>query len=109
MLKQKTVYFREEDLPLWEAIENKAEWLHAKLTGLPEGTRVASPEKAKEMAKNYRGSLGAPIIYLEQEDDPLANFVWEERTHTLTDTETGEILESDPDTIKELKRRGQVK
>lgn len=28
MLKQKTVYFREEDLPLWEAIKNKAEWLH---------------------------------------------------------------------------------
>lgn len=28
MLKQKTVYFREEDLPLWGAIENKAEWLH---------------------------------------------------------------------------------
>lgn len=28
MLKQKTVYFREEDLPLWAAIPNKAEWLH---------------------------------------------------------------------------------
>lgn len=32
MLKQKTVYFREEDLPLWEKIPNKAEWLHQKLS-----------------------------------------------------------------------------
>ncbi len=31
MLKQKTVYFREEDLPLWEAIENKAQFLHGAL------------------------------------------------------------------------------
>lgn len=31
MLKQKTVYFREEDLPLWEKIPNKAEWLHEHL------------------------------------------------------------------------------
>ena len=31
MLKQKTVYFREEDLPLWAAVEKKAEWLHEKL------------------------------------------------------------------------------
>lgn len=30
-LKQKTVYFREEDLPKWEAISNKAEWLHEHL------------------------------------------------------------------------------
>lgn len=30
-LKQKTVYFREEDLPKWEAVPNKAEWLHEHL------------------------------------------------------------------------------
>lgn len=28
MLRQKTVYFREEDLPLWEKIGNKAQFLH---------------------------------------------------------------------------------
>lgn len=33
MLKQKTVYFREEDLEAWEQIENKAEWLHENLVG----------------------------------------------------------------------------
>lgn len=32
MLKQKTVYFREEDLPLWEDIENKAQFLHDALS-----------------------------------------------------------------------------
>jgi hypothetical protein len=70
MLKQKTVYFREEDLPLWENVSNKAQWLHDALTtglatipprdiprlnnkaklsnfpGVPEGTEVTlvSPE-----------------------------------------------------------------
>lgn len=32
MLKQKTVYFREEDLPLWNNVSNKAQWLHDGLT-----------------------------------------------------------------------------
>lgn len=31
MLIQKTVYFREEDVTAWDAISNKAEWLHAHL------------------------------------------------------------------------------
>lgn len=31
MLKQKTVYFREEDLELWDKIENKAQFLHLAL------------------------------------------------------------------------------
>lgn len=49
-LKQKTVYFREEDLDKWEAIPNKAEWLHEMLN-LPqipiakiEGYKVMSSE-----------------------------------------------------------------
>jgi prevent-host-death family protein len=45
----------------------------------------------------------------DEQEDIMANWIWEERTHTLWDTATGEALESDPDTIKELKRRGQVK
>lgn len=36
MLKQKTVYFREEDLPLWEKISNKAEFLHRVLNPIIE-------------------------------------------------------------------------
>lgn len=36
-LKQRTVYFREEDLPLWEALPNKAEWLHEHLNQGREG------------------------------------------------------------------------
>lgn len=32
MLKQKTVYFREEDLESWAAVENKAQWLHDHLS-----------------------------------------------------------------------------
>lgn len=32
MLKQKTVYFREEDIPLWENVLNKAQFLHDALT-----------------------------------------------------------------------------
>jgi hypothetical protein len=52
MLKQKTVYFREEDLPLWEAIENKAQWLHDGLTtGIvtipPRNTYIYAPDKAR--------------------------------------------------------------
>lgn len=36
MLKQKTVYFREEDLDKWEAISNKAEFLHNALNQPPD-------------------------------------------------------------------------
>lgn len=42
-LKQKTVYFREEDLPKWEAIGNKAEWLHDHLNP----TFTATPDAKK--------------------------------------------------------------
>lgn len=30
-LVQRTVYFRPEDIELWNAIDNKAQWLHEKL------------------------------------------------------------------------------
>ncbi len=50
MLKQKTVYFREEDLELWEAVENKAEFLHNALKAEPI-VRVMAGEKVRVFAK----------------------------------------------------------
>lgn len=35
VLIQKTVYFREEDVELWEAVKNKAEFLHNALAAKP--------------------------------------------------------------------------
>lgn len=38
-LIQKTVYFREEDLPRWQAIKNKAKWLHEHLGMISTNTK----------------------------------------------------------------------
>ena len=45
MLKQRTVYFREEDIEAWKAIKNKAEWLHTRLH--PGGAVIRIPFTAK--------------------------------------------------------------
>lgn len=63
MLKQKTVYFREEDLPLWEKISNKAEFLHRVLNpiiepdeklryGTAEKIIIKTPKQAEEAIEN---------------------------------------------------------
>lgn len=37
-LVQRTVYFRPEDIELWNAIDNKAQWLHERLQANVYGT-----------------------------------------------------------------------
>src|SRR5437868_6830203 len=102
MLKQKTVYFREEDLPLWKNVSNKAQFLHDALTT---GMTVVPPRDVPNgfISKIDPRFVDGPDEEDVVENDPLANMVWEERTHTLIDESTGEVLESDAETIKELK------
>jgi hypothetical protein len=50
LLKQKTVYFREEDLPLWEQVSNKAEWLHQHLEADIKNPHFIKAKNEKELA-----------------------------------------------------------
>lgn len=51
-LKQKTVYFREEDLDKWALIKNKAEWLHVMLNNSWRGKPI---KDMPELFEPYEG------------------------------------------------------
>lgn len=56
-LIQRTVYFRSEDIPAWDAIGNKAEWLHIKL-------QEDQPSPAEKLQGKY--AVGLP-----KQDKPI--------------------------------------
>lgn len=68
-LKQKTVYFREEDLPKWDAIKNKAEWLHQRLHGI-----VDDLHEDLKKTTSYPEKLDADIEGMHDMVDDTFNF-----------------------------------
>ena len=90
-MPQVTVYIRKDDLKKWEAIEKKSQWLHEHLAGLE--VKVIEP------------SVPEALEYLE---DPYKDLTLVEGQGVF-DKDTGERVEADPDMIKELKKRGEVK
>lgn len=59
-LIQKTVYFREEDVAAWEAIDNKAEWLHQHLQPFVGTDPILVPPVAKKIPKESTGKDFCP-------------------------------------------------
>lgn len=60
MLKQKTVYFREEDLEAWEKVHNKAEFLHNALN--VRDAYVALTPKEKSAVKKH---ISNPVDFVD--------------------------------------------
>ena len=60
-LVQRTVYFRPEDIELWNAIDNKAQWLHERLKadvyGTPSIFKESPTKDTSPSAKMLVGSL----------------------------------------------------
>lgn len=87
MLKQKTVYFREEDLELWEKIPNKAQWLHDALNPggtydlTPKTVAVVSPSTKKALLKlkdpGLDKRLAGKTPYLIVESKPIVEKIAE--------------------------------
>lgn len=55
MLVQKTVYFRKEDVELWENVSNKAQFLHDALTGIPPKNVIRTPRDAQKAVGPIKG------------------------------------------------------
>ena len=108
-MPQVTVYVRDEDLDKWKAIEKKSEFLHRALTnGLQEPFRNQVINIKTGSVKDAGLDLKIPGEE-EPEDDPYENLVIDTAAGRVADTELGEYIDSDPEMIKELKKRGQVR
>lgn len=88
------IWIRKADYGAWQAIPNKADWLHEHLVG-------NSPKPKQTVA---------PATEPEDEDeyDYLAGLVFQEGV-AVWDMATGEKVEATPEMVRELKKRGQVK
>jgi hypothetical protein len=60
-MPQRTVYIRTDDLPLWEALENKAEAISAMLRG-SNITPVIGKERLNTVEKNHVEATPEPVI-----------------------------------------------
>lgn len=80
-MPQQTVYIRNGDMEKWKALENKAEFISFHLN-------KTEPQ---------------------ENDDPYENLLLDLGANKVADTKLEEYIESTPEMIKELKRRGQVR
>jgi hypothetical protein len=60
-LVQRTVYFRPEDVELWNAIDNKAQWLHERLKADVYGTPSIFKKSATKSPRKYKKYDGKKI------------------------------------------------
>lgn len=108
-MPRKNIYVRNEDLPLWEAIENKPEWLHAVLNDT--GAKAVR-FKDKVIVLNGQDPLkyyDATTEKVYDASDSYEGLIYDTVSQHVFNEESREPVESDAAMIKELKKRGQVK
>lgn len=103
-MPQVTVYVREEDIEKWRAIEHKSQFLHDAIHGTVIGKDFETKQDVRDFVSPPKIRPLAEVI----EDDPLADLEWVEKEGTW-DKRNLEWVESDAETTKELRRRGQVR
>lgn len=96
-LVQRTVYFREEDILIWDAIANKAAWLHTHLNepvlntyvrhevqGTPHKVQLTKPDppqptKPRNPPKDYSATIPNKSKFEKIIDNPCPDHDWQEK------------------------------